>query len=113
LWVLLVLMGSCASTPWQVRYLTSAEGTATQEQVTQHLGGPMAKLPLEDGGEMWTYRYTRGDVRVATFECWDYKLTFDAQQVLRQWKHRPCRLAVQGYDPERDKLEFLQAPDRP
>lgn len=110
--VAIALVASCAPAPWQVRYLTDADKTATQEQVLQRLGKPAATLPLPDGGELWTYRYTRGDVRIATFECQDYKLTFDAQRVLQRWKKQPCRLAVKGYDPEEDLQEFLKSPDR-
>jgi hypothetical protein len=113
LWTAAVLLASCAPAPWPVPYLKEAEGTATQEQVTQRLGQPPVTLPLPEGGALWTYRYTRGEVRVGPFECWDYKLTFDEQQVLRHWRRQPCRLAVRGYDPESDKEQFLKPTDRP
>lgn len=97
---LAILMGLhlFACTPWLEDFLSSATDRATEEDVRQRLGQPTVKTPLEGGGELWAYRMTYASYAggAGRTSCFEYRLTFDRQKVLRQWDSHACDGAQAG-----------------
>ncbi len=90
-----VMIGGCSWVmPWPARYLDRVTGSATQEQVAQHLERPLVERSLEDGGTVWEYRYTgvSSPMLLPITEAWciEYTLLFDPQKVLRYWLRKDC-----------------------
>lgn len=82
------------------RYLRAATDQATEVEVTQHLGDPAEIMSDEKGRTVWLYE-TRKQIQQGTNSAWvtfpawqcdRYRLTFDDQQILRDWTHtsRDC-----------------------
>lgn len=77
----------------EARYLSHAQGRATQEEVQQRLGPPQFTKAIPSGTSLWIYRrfaWQPGDNRVTAPGTWcdEYILTFDDQAVLRHWTHK-------------------------
>jgi hypothetical protein len=84
---------SCA--PWQDEYLRQAVNGATQEDVTQELGPPEDTRSFENGESVWLYREKGKGNQVYAYGaggifCEEYRLTFDAGKILRQWERDRC-----------------------
>lgn len=94
----LVTLISCVPkrTPWRVTYLSEVANHATQDDVTMRLGAPHSSRILSDGRTVWTYRYYSGAVVgsagniVGSSACSEYILTFDQDNVLREWNRQRC-----------------------
>lgn len=84
--VLLACLTACA-TPMLMDYLTTAQDRATQEDVQRELGKPAKMFPQEDGRSIWIYHHLSYSYNppFGVSSCVEYSLTFDQQQVLRQW----------------------------
>nr|MBI3613918.1 hypothetical protein [Nitrospirota bacterium] len=91
-----VLLLAC--TPWLEDFLSSATDRATQEDIRQRLGQPTVKTPLNGGGELWGYHMTYASYAggAGKTSCFEYRLTFDKQKVLRQWESRACEAKRSG-----------------
>lgn len=77
-------------------YFQDKVNQVTQDVVLEHYGVPHDQRSLANGGAVWTYYERRsatagyaGSARGAS--CRAYVLTFDAQNVLREWKQETCR----------------------
>ena len=79
------------------RYLSSAKDNATEADVKQHLGEPAQIISDESRKAIWIYE-TRKYVQEGTNNAWTtigswrcetYSLTFDDNQILREWTHAP------------------------
>ncbi|MGH7205666.1 MAG: hypothetical protein ACREI2_05595 [Nitrospiraceae bacterium] len=61
------------------------------------MGSPNLTKSRDGSDSVWTYRYEvsssfvgrRGDM-IGGSRCIEYVLTFDAQQILRNWVRQPC-----------------------
>lgn len=84
--VLLACLAGCA-TPMLMDYLVTAQDQATQEEVKAQLGEPVKAFPQEDGRSIWIYHHISYAYNppFGASSCVEYRLTFDAQRVLRQW----------------------------
>lgn len=82
------------------RYLSSVKDHATENDVKQHLGEPAQITSDSNRQTLWIYE-TRKYVQEGTNNAWTtigswrcetYSLTFDDNQILRDWTHapRPC-----------------------
>ena len=92
---LLVVVSGCSLViPKETRYLQSAQGQATQEQVRQNLGAPRATNTSQAGETIWIYEVrevepgSQNTWASAGSWCDEYALTFDTRGVLREWTHR-------------------------
>ena len=78
----------------ETRYLLSAKGRATQNEVLQHLGPPATATRDEEGKPVWMYEireFVQGGnssyEMTGSWWCDEYKLYFDSQGVLGNWTH--------------------------
>ncbi len=92
---LLVVVSACSLIiPKETRYLQSAQGQATQEQVQQNLGTPRATKISQTGETIWVYEVrevepgSQNTWASAGSWCDEYALTFDKDGVLREWTHK-------------------------
>jgi hypothetical protein len=90
---LMVLATACSLfIPKETRYLKSAQGRATQQDVRQELGPPALVSSDQAGDSVWVYRVREeepGNRWTSTgLWCDEYVLTFDRQSVLRSWTHK-------------------------
>ena len=87
-----MLLGCALFIPKETRYLESAQGRATQEEVKQELGPPALMRSNQAGESIWVYRVREQEPgnRWTSPGLWcdEYVLTFDHQAVLRSWTHR-------------------------
>jgi hypothetical protein len=89
-----LLIGCSVFIPKETRYLRSAQDRATQEEVRRELGEPRATKVLAGGGAVWLYEVR--DIEPMSQSSWstlgswcdEYRLTFDAGGVLREWTHK-------------------------
>ena len=95
LWSVMVMMMGCSLfIPKESRYLESAQGRATQEEVQQQLGLPVVTTSTPAGESVWVYEVREVEAGAqntwATAGSWcdEYRLTFDQSGVLRQWIHK-------------------------
>jgi hypothetical protein len=104
---------ACASEPsWEHDFHQEIVNQSTQADVRTKFGEPEMVTPLNNGGSVWTYRYSRGTFKsgyAATSECREYGLTFDKAKVLRSAKELDCSGTLKGYDPTEDE-KFLKEP---
>jgi len=104
---------ACETQPQYERdFQAEVVNQSTQADVQSKFGNPEMVTPLNDGGEVWTYRYSRGKYSTgyaATSECWEYSLTFDAKKLLRKSAASNCSGKLQGYDPKEDE-KYLKEP---
>ncbi|HEU4686292.1 MAG TPA: hypothetical protein VFS39_17430 [Nitrospira sp.] len=78
------------------RYLRTAKDRATDTEVRQRLGPPKRINSQDNGTTQWTYErrtYVQEGTNnawttVGAWRCDTYRLTFDAQHILRKWTHR-------------------------
>jgi hypothetical protein len=90
--VSLVFVGCILFEAEETRYLQSAQGRATPEEVKQRLGPPALTRSTEEGESVWVYqvREQQPGSRITAPGTWcdEYVLTFDGQGILRRWTHR-------------------------
>lgn len=96
--VLVAVLGFVAGctlfVPKETRYLQSAQGQATQEQVREYLGAPRSITVSQDGETIWVYEVrelepgAQNTWAAAGSWCDEYALTFDENGVLRAWTHK-------------------------
>jgi hypothetical protein len=76
----------------QSKFLCRAQDHATQTDVKQRLGEPVATTPGPDGQTVWVYqlRTLQAGSRINAPGTWceEYVLTFDRQNVLRSWTEK-------------------------
>ena len=91
----LLLLAACG-TPWRAKYFSEGINKLTQDDVVKRLGPPTATHNLNSGELVWQYRYydssvvgSGGNV-VGETVCIGYILTFDRDQVLRNWVRQGC-----------------------
>ena len=86
-----LMLGCALFIPKETRYLESAQGRATQDEVQQQLGPPKF-TETQVGETIWVYQVRQqepGDrAVVAGAWCDEYVLTFDGRAVLQRWTHR-------------------------
>lgn len=104
---------ACETAPqFERNFQSEVVNQSTQDDVRAKFGTPEMVTPLNDGGEVWVYRYSRGKFSTgyaATAECWEYALTFNASKVLRKLDAVNCSGKLKGYDPTEDE-KFLKEP---
>lgn len=107
------MLTACASDPpWERDFHSEVVNQSTQADVVKKFGEPELVTPLDNGGAIWVYRYSRGTFSsgyTAVSECWEYSLTFDAQKILRAANEVSCSGKLKGYDPTEDE-KYLQRP---
>jgi hypothetical protein len=87
----MVLMSCSQQPPWRAEYLTKAKDTAPEDEVISTLGPPSLTRKLENGGEVWVYKFSGasysayGYAAAGGTHCTSYVLTFDSAKVLRKW----------------------------
>ena len=90
--VILMLAGCGLLVPKETRYLRSAQGRDSQEQVIQNLGRPRIATIGPDGDAVWVYQIREEDPgnRWTSIGLWcdEYVLTFDDHSILRRWTHK-------------------------
>lgn len=90
--LVLVAAGCAFVLPKETRFLNSAQGRATQEEVKRQLGAPELTASNPDGESVWVYRLREQQPgnRMTSPGLWcdEYVLTFDYESVLRSWTHR-------------------------
>jgi len=120
LWVSAILLSAilpaliaCETEPqYERNFQSDVINQSTQADVRAKFGNPEMVTPLNDGGEVWVYRYSRGTYSsgyAATSECWEYALTFNAAKVLRKSDAVNCSGKLKGYDPTEDE-KYLKEP---
>lgn len=78
----------------ETRYLESAQGRATQDEVRKELGEPHLKASTPTGDPVWVYEVRFAEAGSqnswSSFGSWcdEYVLTFDPQGILRHWTHK-------------------------
>lgn len=76
----------------EARFLHSAEGRSTQEEVQQELGPPVMTKTTASGHAIWVYqiRTQQPGSRMNAPGTWcdEYVLTFDTRHILKDWTHR-------------------------
>lgn len=92
--ITMLLLGCSALETKQKAYLRTAQGRATQDDITQALGRPRMAKALVSAGSKWTYRFWEHDAgdrnHPAHSWCEEYTLIFDDQGILRRWVEQPC-----------------------
>ncbi len=96
LFVGLVLLGASCSVliPKETRYLESAQDRATQEEVRKKLGQPKYTAATPTGEPVLVYQFMWQDPSnqnswgAPGTWCDEYVLTFDRQDILRNWTHK-------------------------
>jgi hypothetical protein len=108
-------LAACETQPQYERdFQSDVINESTQEDVRAKFGNPEMVTPLNNGGEVWVYRYSRGTFSsgyAATSECWEYSLSFDAKKVLRKSEAINCSGKLKGYDPTEDE-KYLKEPSQ-
>jgi len=111
----LMMLAACETQPQYERdFQNEVVNQSTQEDVRSKFGTPEMVTPLNNGGEVWVYRYSRGTFSsgyAATSECWEYSLNFDANKVLRKSEAINCSGKLKGYDPAEDE-KYLKEPSQ-
>jgi hypothetical protein len=82
------LLASCAAPTWQPDYLTTVVNRATQENILRRFGEPDLVRESGDGSVAWTYRYYH--LKIVSFACDEYVLSFDRTRTLREWRQQDC-----------------------
>lgn len=92
----LIVLGFAACSEIETGYFQNRVNEATQDMVARRYGAPHQLEKRADGGSVWTY-FDRGSATAGyagtarSSYCRGYVLTFDGQEVLRDWKQRECR----------------------
>jgi hypothetical protein len=94
--ILWSLFGLMACSDLDGVYFQHRVSAVTAEQVAKRYGPPHKLDRRQDGGMVWTY-FDRGSGSVGytgvgrASYCHKYVLTFDPQEVLRDWQQQDCR----------------------
>lgn len=89
--ILLTVALGCVHEPsWEKTFHKEVVGKTNQQDVLERLGKPQLQAALPEGGSVWVYEYSRGRVNEDLFECWEYVLKFDDNQVLREKEEIDC-----------------------
>jgi hypothetical protein len=76
----------------EARFLCGAQDRASQVEVKQEMGEPVASASGPDGQTVWVYQvrtlYAGSRINAAGTWCEEYVLTFDRQNVLRNWTQK-------------------------
>ena len=92
LMIVAILSGCVLVLPKESRYLRSAEGRASQDDVVQNLGRPLLKTSDSEGKEMWVCQVRQQDPGIGWTStglwCDEYVLIFDDRSILRRWTHK-------------------------
>ncbi len=89
------ILGLVACTELDAEYFQNRVNDATSEVVARRYGPPHQLDRRQDGGMVWTY-FDRGSGTVSytgvarSSYCHKYVLTFDQQEVLRDWQRQEC-----------------------
>jgi hypothetical protein len=89
------LFGLMACSEMGTLYFQHGVNDATAELVARRYGPPHKLDRRQDGGMVWTY-FDRGSGSVGysgvgrASYCHKYVLTFDPQEVLRDWQQQEC-----------------------
>jgi outer membrane protein assembly factor BamE (lipoprotein component of BamABCDE complex) len=87
---MLVMVSCTVFIPKETRYLESAQGRATQDEVRQELGPPQF-TETQAGTTIWVYQVRQqepgGRTVVTGAWCDEYVLAFDGREVLQRWTH--------------------------
>ena len=90
--MVVILSGCVLVLPKETRYLRGAQGEASQEEVTRHLGEPLLTTVNQKGETVWVYQFREQDPgsrwTLSGLWCDEYVLTFDNQAILRGWTHK-------------------------
>jgi hypothetical protein len=89
----LCLLSGCAIfAASETRYLQSAQGQASEEDVAQRLGRPAAASTNQAGETVWVYQVREQEAgnRWTSTGLWcdEYVVTFDRHSVVRSWTHQ-------------------------
>ncbi len=80
---------------FETAYFRERVNQVTQEVVAQRYGSPHKLEKQPEGSSVWTY-YVRGSGTIGyggyarAAHCRAYVLTFDSQDVLRDWREENC-----------------------
>jgi hypothetical protein len=93
---MLCLVVSCIAT--RTRYLHEALNLASEQEVQGVLGTPKDIYRSEQGNTEWRYRIRAmgrpqggtGGLIAGDPYCDEYRLTFDASEILRHWERDRC-----------------------
>jgi hypothetical protein len=103
--LLVFALVACSVTPPHVQYLADHVNRAAQDEIEKRMGAPALTRALENGDTLWTYQYgaygttavygtsasyAEGSVLIGSAECVKYVLTFDKQNILREWMRQEC-----------------------
>lgn len=92
-----ILFGTAiACSDLEARYFKDRVDNVTAEEVAQRHGPPHKVQPIDGGSNVWTY-FERGS-GTASYAgtskggvCRAYQLTFDEQNILREWMQVECQ----------------------
>jgi outer membrane protein assembly factor BamE (lipoprotein component of BamABCDE complex) len=90
---LLTTLGGCGLFgSEEARFLCKSQDRATQADVKQRLGEPVVTTSGAEGQSVWVYQMRTlqagSRINAAGIWCDEYVLTFDQQNVLRNWTHQ-------------------------
>jgi hypothetical protein len=92
LMMVVILSGCALLLPKESRYLRNAQGEASQEEVSRHLGKPLSATVNPRGEAVWIYQFREqepGNRWTSTgLWCDEYVLTFDDRAILKSWTHK-------------------------
>lgn len=89
-----LIVGCALLVPHETRYLQTAQGRATQDEVRKELGEPRLKVQTSAGDPVWVYEVRQVEAGSqnswSSFGSWcdEYVVTFDRQGILRHWAHK-------------------------
>jgi len=92
--LIVIAVGCAVYEAKEARYLESAQGKATQEEVRQRLGAPHLTASTKDGEPIWVYQVYQVDTTnqnswgAPGAWCDEYVLTFNQQNILLRWTHK-------------------------
>jgi len=95
-WIAVVLVGSVACAEFETGYFQSRVNEATEQIVVKRYGPPHKFEQGEGHQTVWTY-FDRGSASsgyagtARSSFCRAYVLTFDRQEILRDWHQQKCR----------------------
>ena len=90
------LAGILACSEYESHYFKDKVNDATAERVAKRYGAPHKLVKGEGGRMIWTY-YDRGSGTASysgyanSHYCRSYVLTFDQDEILRDWKQEDCK----------------------
>jgi hypothetical protein len=94
--IIVALIGSVACAEFETGYFQSRVNEATEQIVLKRYGPPHKVEQREGHQTVWTY-FDRGSAisnyagTTRSSFCRAYVLTFDRQEILRDWQQQECR----------------------